>query len=830
MQSLYIEIVIAVLFLFLLSSLARGRADTRLRLWAGGWLLVTLHLTCLLYRSPVPLMQSTRETIFLGSEVLAGSCFLLSDPSIIRGRKLFNRSGLLCLISTAFVLAFVFFRFFDRGVLCVYIVAGHIVAIELPRKYAQISRSMFFSLAALHFLFAVFMLTALMWGHPEFALAALPAELFAGSAILFTRNYSLRDPANVMAVIGLALWSVACFVEAAVRYVPVHSLFVSWLLEIPSFLVAVGLVMIVLEEDASVARRLVQEYELLYTNSPVPLWIYDTKTLRFLSVNPASAKAHGYSVEEFRRKKITDVVHPEMHKVILSDLMQPKAVAHRQALHVRKDGTTLPMKVTAYDIQFRGRPARMALGEDISEKEELASKLLHQVRHDFLTGLPNRTMFLQKLDAISEHARSNSTECAVLVVHINRFEKINEMFGHAFGDRFLKALTRRLQSRLRPGDAVGRTGSREFTIAFPYSSDGQAIESRARDLLRNLNEPLLVDQQQIEPSLSMGLAVFPEDSDDPLALLRDAVRALGHTQARGAANFVRLSRQMSTDAQEQSRIETLLHHALLNGGFEVFYQPIFNSKKAICATEALLRLKDNDGSHISPTIFIPIAEASGAILSIGLWVIGAVCAQLMDWKRMGLQAHPVAINVSALQIVQPSFYDEVMEILRGHGVEPTLIHLELTETSAMPQSEMALENMSKLAAEGVSFSIDDFGTGFSSLNRLHQLPVALLKVDRSFVDGMMKPGSSLPIINTIVSMAHSLNVGVIAEGVETKQQFHALYEIGCDQFQGYYFARPVNTAAMTQLLSPIESVTMLEQTHRRDEPNVLPIFISPATP
>ena len=452
-------------------------------------------------------------------------------------------------------------------------------------------------------------------------------------------------------------------------------------------------------------------------------------------------------------------------------------------------------------LLLRGRVSRVALAREMREREHMASQLMYQVQHDLLTGLPNRATFLTKIDAIFLAGQNDGWGCAVLVLHINRLEKINERYGHEVGDALLKEAARLLQSKLQAQDVIGRTGSREYTIALGSVSDGDAAEVRARDLLRIFDEPIIVGDHRIAVSTSMGAAVFPEDSDDANALLRDAARAQARARVRGANHFVRLSRKLSLEAQEESRIESLIQHTLLSDGFEVFYQPILDTKGELCGLEALLRLRDGDGTLISSDIFIPIAESTGAITAIGRWVIREVCRQLKEWQDKGSDVVPIAINVSALQIVQANFCSDLISTLGHFNITSDLIHIEVTESSVMPQDSLALDNMLKLSADGIRFSIDDFGTGFSSLGRLHQLPVSTLKIDQSFVKRMLEPNGTLPIVTTIISMAHSLDVGVVAEGVESKEQFHALYEMGCDQFQGFFFSRPVSASSATTLLS-----------------------------
>ncbi len=801
MQSLLIEIVIAVLLFFLLWSMERGRSDLRFRLWLIGWSLVTVRLISLLWRPLSPIVLRLREGHFAALEIFAAVCFILSDRSIARHQRRMVKTALLATVPalcTAFV---ILFRSTDLWLLYPCIVVGHVLAIMLLRAYSGWRKAKLLPLACLHFLSACCMLGALAGHQPQLVLACVPAELLLVNAILFSRRYSLRSAGNLLTVTGFVLWAWSSFITIALQRPGTSDGLVPIVLNLPQFLIAIGMIMLILEQDAAGLKELVREYEFLFNNNPFPLWIYDPKTFRFLSVNAASAKVHGYTVEELYQKKLTDIVHPDIKLASAPDQNTESVRIERHSKHIKKDGSIISMNVTAYDIRFRGRAARIALAEDISQREEMASQLMYQVEHDLLTGLPNRPALLQKLDETFIAANCNGTGCAVIVLRINRFERINENYGHGVGDGVLKEITRLLQTHLRAPDAIGRTGSREFTITFACAPQGHAIEARARGLLRLFDQPINVDEHRIDVSMSMGMAAFPEDSDDTNSLLRDATRALALTQVRGAENFIRLSRELSLRAQEESRIEGLIQRALLYSGFEVYYQPILNTDGTLHGLEALLRLHDEDGRMISPSLFIPLAESTGAIIPVGRWVLNEVCRQLREWKEAGLEIVPIAINVSALQIVQTTFSADLMAILSRFQIAPTFVHLELTESSVMPQGSLALDNMLKLAAKGIRFSIDDFGTGFSSLDRLHQLPVSILKIDRTFVMRMLDPDGTLPIVNTIISMAHSLNVGVVAEGVETKEQFHALYEMGCDLFQGYFFSRAVDASGAAAILT-----------------------------
>jgi len=802
MQSFVIETVIAALLVCLLWSIDRGRSDLRCRFWAIGWTLVLVYFLTLLWHPTERtfVIFALRQANFAGLEIFAATLFLISDPAIVRHRSRVISTALITLVPSFITGYVVLFRPNILWVLYFSVVTAHVFAIIMARQYFKNRPGKAWSLGTLHFLCACWMLGCITSHQPNLVLASIPAEIFLINAVLFNRNYALRNPGNLIAVSGFVLWAWSAFLAIGLRHSGTPEALLPPVLNLPKFLVAIGMIMIILEQDSEATRELVREYEVLFDKNPFSLWIYDLKSLRFLSVNPASAKALGYTVDELRDKKVTDIV------------LQPGAAASQappfelplpqgHTLHVKKDGTFVPMNVTTYDVRFRGHDARLSLAEDISERENLSAQLMHQVRHDLLTGLPNRATFLARLDEIFAEAVCDDLGCAVLVFHINRFEKLNETYGHGVGDMLLKETARLIQTHLRPCDVLGRTGSREFMVALASLESASAAEGVARRLLRIFDEPALIGPHRMIVSACVGLAVYPEDSDNPASLLRDAVRAQALARVPGTDSFVRLSRSLSRQAQEETRIEGLIQHSLLYGGFEVLYQPILDINAQLCGLEALLRLHDGEGRLISPNIFIPIAESTATIIPLGRWVVRQVCRQLREWQDRGLGIVPIAINASALQIVQTNFCADVMAILTEFDIAPELVHLELTESGVMPQNSMAFDNMLKLSSQGIRFSIDDFGTGFSSLDRLHQLPVSTLKIDRTFVNRMLDPNGTLPIISTILSMAHSLNLGVVAEGVETKEQFHALYEMGCDQFQGFFFSRPLNAAAATKLFS-----------------------------
>ncbi len=800
MPNAVLLVVVAALLLFLLWSIERRRADVRFRLWVLGWSLLLMHSLILLWHPGAQNALRLQRAHPASLEVLAGLCFILSNPAFVTPRRRLLISVLLGMIPVSLALAMIIFLPGDVGVFCVSIVGVHGFAIMLSHRNVGNDLSKFVALTVIFILSATWMLVALATLKPELVLAAIPAEIFLINALLFSKNYSIRSLGNIATISGFLLWAGSSFAAVAVTgAAAAEAHLLPALLDLSQLLAALGMTMIVLEEDASAARELAHEYEALFNNNPNAVWIYDRRTLRLLSCNPASAAMHGYTVAEVRRKKLTDMLAPESVPMLMKTVCADIPRATFRSMHIKKDGTVFPVCITAYRAFFRGREARVALGEDLTERERMMERLVHQAHHDALTGLPNRGKLMRKLEEMLAAARQRHTGCALILLRVGRFDKVNENHGYPVGDNLLKETARLLLANLDEKDAVGRTGSAEFTIALAVQ-DGLDAESRASHLLHLFDEPLHVPGYSLDVSVTMGMAVFPEDSDDAECIWRDAARAEARAQCPGAEHLVRLSRDLGRQAQEDSRVEQVMRRALADGGFEVFYQPIVDCERKLCGMEALLRLHDEDGSMIPPSVCVPIAESAGLIIPLGRWVLAQVCSQLRSWQMGRHTLVPVAINVSALQIVEKSFCGDVAAIVEQFRLDPSLIHFELTESSVMPRDSRALENMVKLAAQGFHFSIDDFGTGFSSLDRLHQLPVSILKIDRSFVSRMLQPDGTLAIVTTIITMAHSMRMDVVAEGVETEEQFEALRDVGCDQFQGFLSGRPADAVGAVTLL------------------------------
>lgn len=436
------------------------------------------------------------------------------------------------------------------------------------------------------------------------------------------------------------------------------------------------------------------------------------------------------------------------------------------------------------------------LEEQIREAAEAGKRLAHQAHHDSLTGLPNRVLLDDRLSQALARARRTETRAAVLCIDLDRFKQVNDTFGHHVGDLYLKEVVARLNSRARASDTLARTGGDEFTVVIADFSSATAPAKIAEGLLGALHEPLMIQDCPLPATACIGIAIFPDDAADAEGLLKAADQAMYRAKSRGRNHF----ECFSADARDALDIQKHLRKAIDQGAFEIVYQPQFSNDGGIACVEALLRFRHPTLGMIPPSRFIPIAEESGLIVAIGDWVLRQVCRQSVAWRQHSDAPIMVAVNVSALQFNRIDYADSVAKILTETGVDPSRVELELTEGLVMNNVEDSSRQMQSLKMLGVHIAVDDFGTGYSSLSYLHRLPIDTLKIDRSFVEKIAEPAGTRPIVETIMSLARSLNMRTVAEGVETQAQLEILRELDCDLIQGFLFSRPIPAPAVLDLL------------------------------
>ncbi len=433
---------------------------------------------------------------------------------------------------------------------------------------------------------------------------------------------------------------------------------------------------------------------------------------------------------------------------------------------------------------------------------DAASQIEHLAYHDALTGLPNRQLFLDRLDVAIASAHRGATQLGVFFLDLDRFKLINDSLGHSVGDKLLQVVARRIRALLRDDDTVTRIGGDEFTVLVPSVEKVEDATIVARRIREALKLPMVIDGRELFVSASIGVSLYPNDGDDAETLLKNADTAMYRAKTQGRDTVQLYAPAMNARALEQLTLENRLRRALPNGELELFYQPIVAmSTRRICAMETVIRWRHPELGLLTPDAFVALAETTGLIVPIGEWVLRTACHQLREWQEGGLPELRASVNLSVRQLQQPDFVPLVSEILAETRIPPETLELELTESMAMQSDGDTLGKLRELKRIGVRISIDDFGTGYSSLSALRLFPADSLKIDRSFVGQIATDPDDAAIAEAVIALARSLKLHVIAEGVETREQLEFLRDHHCDYWQGYLFCQPRPAPACSAMLS-----------------------------
>jgi diguanylate cyclase (GGDEF)-like protein/PAS domain S-box-containing protein len=448
------------------------------------------------------------------------------------------------------------------------------------------------------------------------------------------------------------------------------------------------------------------------------------------------------------------------------------------------------------------QPVQIVLvSQDITERKKMEAYILHQSFHDALTGLPNRLLLEDRMKQATAHLGRQRAPVAVLFIDLDRFKDINDTLGHAAGDRVLQEVAERLEHCVRDGDTVARLSGDEFVVLLAGMHDVEDAALVAEKIVSSVSLPCQVGGRQLHLSPSIGIAVYPDDGQNIDVLLRNADTAMYHAKQEGRGRYSFFMTRMNDAAIERVAVGGALQRALAQGEFILHFQPkVSRQSNVICGFEALIRWPQDGAVWMPPSQFIPIAEDTGRIGAIGKWALLEAARQVQTWRARGAACCPVAVNVSAQQFLRHSVAHDIAAVLEETGLPPQYLEAELTESAVMSNPTEAIAFLQEIRNLGVSISIDDFGTGYSSLAYLKRFPLDKLKIDAAFVRDIATDPDDAAIVIAIITLAHSLNLVVIAEGVETLEQVRFLEEHGCDQMQGYYFGRPVASEAALQLL------------------------------
>ena len=530
------------------------------------------------------------------------------------------------------------------------------------------------------------------------------------------------------------------------------------------------------------------------------------RNLEVVYLNPAAIQLFGaQDADDVVGRTLLELVHPDFHATVLTHWKEPPssdypgvAMAHK---YLRIDGASIDVETQTLPIVFDGEAASYLSVRDVTQSNRAKEKIHELAFYDQLTGLPNRTLLVDRLNQAKMACARLGTCGALLFVDLDNFKTLNDTLGHASGDELLKQVSRRLLSCVREGDTVGRMGGDEFLLVLsglrtsPVEAAADA-EKVADKILLALREPYVLTQTVHQSAASIGITVFGDDDLSTEDLLKQADLAMYKTKDSGRNAWLFFNPLMESSAKERAILEDDLRRALERDELQLHFQPQVLADGGVSGAEALIRWQHPRRGMIFPGAFIPLAESCGLILPVGLWVLQSACAQLARWSQSSATAHlTIAVNVSAHQLNHPQFVEQVLAALHQSGATPELLKLELTESLLVRNIEETIAKMTELKAMGVSFSLDDFGTGYSSLSYLKRLPLSQLKIDQSFVKDVLTNTNDAVIARTIVDLARNMGLGVIAEGVETYAQRTFLASIGCRAYQGYFFSRPLPIAA-----------------------------------
>jgi diguanylate cyclase (GGDEF)-like protein/PAS domain S-box-containing protein len=472
-------------------------------------------------------------------------------------------------------------------------------------------------------------------------------------------------------------------------------------------------------------------------------------------------------------------------------------------LLVGRDGTETPIEELAAPIHDREGEVTGAVMvfHDVSSARAQASRLTHLAQHDHLTDLPNRTLLNDRLTQAMTLAHRRGHQIGVLFLDVDRFKHINDSLGHAIGDRLLQSIALRLLSCVRRSDTVSRFGGDEFVILLSEIRHAEDAAISAARILQSLGEPHHIDRHDLYLTVSIGVAIFPNDGTEAEVVLKNADFAMYEAKQNCRNNFRFFEPRMNVRAMVRQSLEADLRRAMERQEFALHYQPKVNLTTGdITGVEALIRWHHPERGLVPPAQFIPVAEDCGFIVPIGQWVLHEACRQGNAWRILGLPATYIAVNISAAELRAPGFVANVRSILEETGFEARYLELELTETFLMQDLETTTAVLRALKEMGVRLALDDFGTGYSSLSYLRRFPIDTLKIDRSFVSDLPAATGDASIVDAVIGMGKSLHMTVVAEGVETPEQLARLQHQGCPVGQGYLFSRPVSSERMACLL------------------------------
>ncbi len=542
--------------------------------------------------------------------------------------------------------------------------------------------------------------------------------------------------------------------------------------------------------DISEMKAREASFRLLFESNPVPMFVYDRETLKLLAANETARSHYGYSAARIATMSYPDIAGPHAARKNLELHAADQSGAGK---HLRADGTIIDVATFSRAFVHEGRPAVIVSAIDTTERNRSEAQIAFLARHDPLTNLPNRTFFRERLEHLCADLALHPEGFDLMLVDLDGFKEINDTLGHAMGDYLLQNVASRLQELAPMAGLVARLGGDEFAIVNPRHAKSESAALLGHKIVTLLQEPYVIDGQQIRVGASLGIARAPTDGESPDVLMRRADLALYESKAQGSGKLTFFVPELDAALQARRQLEADLRDAIGNGELQVNYQPIVDLKTGQPRVmEALLRWNHPVRGNVPPSTFIPFAEEVGLICEIGAYVLQQACTDAMSWPA----DVAVAVNLSPVQFRRANVLAIVMSALASTGLPAARLEVEITEALLMDRSDQTLATLHALRRLGVGISMDDFGTGYSSLSYLRSFPFTKIKIDRSFVQSISTNPESQAIVQAIVGLGQSLGMAVTAEGIETADDLSYLQGTGCPQGQGYFFARPAPAAAL----------------------------------
>lgn len=522
-------------------------------------------------------------------------------------------------------------------------------------------------------------------------------------------------------------------------------------------------------------------------------------------ISPPVHKIMGYEEGEMIGKAVRDYIHPQdvayvdhLHEDIKKT---PKKAVQYQLRILHKKGHYIYCESNATNLlddpNVRGIVVNIW---DITNRKLQEEQIRFAANHDFLTGIPNRRLLERTLEGQLNAAQAQDAPWMYLFLDLDNFKYINDTLGHDQGDIILREVAKRLIDYVGDKGFVARVGGDEFGIIMADAKDIKAVRKQAEQLVQLFEKPIVLPKFDVHLTVSIGVAVYPISAKTVADMMKSADLAMYRAKANGRNQFKIYSPTMDVKTYKLFSLQNDLRKALASNQFRLHYQPKVDGEGRLLGAEALLRWEHPEWGMVPPSEFIEMAEKSGTIIDIGEWVLDTVCQQLKAWQREGLPLQRIAYNISAVELMQANFINKVIRIIERHNIDPKYLNIELTESAVLTNDQEAIRKIQQLKAYGIEISLDDFGKGYSSLNYLKKLRANTVKIDRSFICDLETDPESIRFTSLIIQLAKSLNLEVVAEGVETEQQFQLLKEMGCDEFQGYFFSRPLPSDEFTNLL------------------------------